>query len=138
MRIPYKGAGIALFCNKGSDTYILLGKRSDYPFHNRWSVPGGGVDKVSDKSDLDNAKREFYEETGIVFDSFHSEYQCSWKLKFPLFSWKTFIYKTEQMTDGFTPNEFYELKWINISDVRKYKLRPFTKREIRSFCINRH
>lgn len=54
-----------------NDFRILLLKRSSYPdqwMPNKWSFPGGGVDK--DEDPLVAVKREVYEETGLEIPQF--------------------------------------------------------------------
>ena len=55
-----KGVGIILL-NKSNQ--ILVGKRIDNP-SNFWQMPQGGVDQ--NENLFDAAKRELYEETGVV------------------------------------------------------------------------
>lgn len=139
MRFPYRGAGIALV----SDGRILMGKRSSKPFYGTWCVPGGGREKT-DKDDLETAVRELGEETGIDFASSFPEANCicTWKLRLPFFSWKTFFYavppeKAQKLV--LVPSEFSELEWVFISEIRKGRkkhLRPFAGAEVR-FLVRR-
>jgi len=138
MRFPYKGAGIALFYSNNEGNFILLGQRSDHPFHNRWSVPGGFYEKIKDNSILSNAIREFDEETGVKFSNISTSFVGNWTLKLPFFKWTTFAYLTNEMILDFIPNEFYKLQWVNIKELNKYKLRPFTKKEVSLLYTNRH
>jgi 8-oxo-dGTP diphosphatase len=48
---------------------VLLIERKHAPFEGCWAIPGGFVDM--DETLSDAAKRELYEETGIVVDKFH-------------------------------------------------------------------
>ena len=131
MRFPYHGAGIGLVC----DGRILLGKRSDKPFRDRWCVPGGGREKT-DVSELDNAVREFSEETGVDFSSLDAKPLGIWKLRFPFFSWRTFFYVVPIFEASFCIDEFSEIEWIPLDEVHKKKhLRPFTKSEVR--CLSK-
>ena len=131
MRFPYHGAGIGLV----HEGRILLGKRSDRPFRGLWSVPGGGREKT-DASELDNAVREFCEETGVDFVSLDAKPIGSWKLYLPFFSWRTFFYVVSDFKASFCLDEFSEIEWVPIREVRKKKhLRPFTKSEVR--CLEK-
>ena len=127
MRFPYHGAGIGLV----KDGSILLGKRDDRPFKGQWCVPGGGREK-GDDSELNNAIREFSEETGVDFSSLDAKPIGSWKLRLPFFSWCTFFYSIDGFTASFSLDEFSEIEWVSLDEVGKKKhLRPFTKSEVR-------
>ena len=127
MRFPYRGAGIGLV----KDGSILLGKRDDRPFKGQWCVPGGGREK-GDDSELNNAVREFSEETGVDFSCLDAKPIGSWKLRLPFFSWCTFFYSIDSFTASFSLNEFSEIEWVSLVEVGKKKhLRPFTKSEVR-------
>ena len=127
MRFPYHGAGIGLI----HDGRILLGKRSDRPFKGQWCVPGGGREKT-DSSELENAVREFTEETGVDFSSLEAEPIGSWKLRLPFFSWITFFYVVKDFSTSFCLDEFSTIEWVSVAEVSKKKhLRPFTKSEVR-------
>ena len=127
MRFPYRGAGIGLVC----DGRILLGKRSDRPFKGQWCVPGGGREKT-DASELDNAVREFTEETGVDFSTLDAKPLGSWRLRIPFFSWCTFFYSIPVFKASFSLDEFSEAQWVSLYEVGKKKhLRPFTKSEVR-------
>ena len=131
MRFPYHGAGIGLV--KGG--YILLGKRSDHPFYGKWSVPGGGREK-GDRTELDNAVREFSEETGVDFSALQAKPIGSWKLRLPFFSWRTFFYTVPDFEVSLSPDEFSEILWIKLDEVGiKKHLRPFTRSEVR--CLSK-
>ena len=130
MRFPYRGAGIGLIL----DGRILLGKRTDRPFKGQWCVPGGGREKA-DASELDNAIREFTEETGVDFSTLDAKPVGSWKLRLPFFSWCTFFYSVSVFEASFCLDEFSEAEWVAIDEVGKKKhLRPFTRSEVR--CLS--
>ena len=131
MRFPYHGAGIGLV----KDGQILLGKRSDHPFYGRWSVPGGGREK-GDKTELDNALREFSEETGVDFSTLDAKPLGSWKLRLPFFSWTTFFYAVSTFEVSFSLDEFSEIQWVDLDEIGiKKHLRPFTRSEVR--CLSK-
>ena len=131
MRFPYHGAGLGLVLGNK----ILMGKRSDTPFHGTWCVPGGCREKSVDKDDLATAVRETREETGIVFSDLDATYLGTWTLKVPFFSWSTFFYRISSFDQKLVPFEFYELQWLDIQDIlnktdKKKHFRPFTKSEV--------
>ena len=114
---------------------ILMGKRSDTPFHGTWCVPGGCREKSVDKDDLATAVRETREEAGIVFSDLDATYLGTWTLKAPFFSWSTFFYRISSFDQKLVPFEFYELQWLDIQDIlnktdKKKHFRPFTKSEV--------
>lgn len=127
MRFPYRGSGIGLVYNDR----ILLGKRSVKLFNGKWCVPGGGREKSLKESDLECAKREFFEETGIAFESLEASLVGKWSLSFPFFKWTTFFFKTDDGEADFKPNEFSELRWVPIDDVLGLRLRPFGRVEMK-------
>ncbi|MFA5675504.1 MAG: NUDIX hydrolase [Christensenellales bacterium] len=61
---PAVAADIALFALDGNALKILLIRRANYPFKNRWALPGGFVGINEDIQDC--AHRELFEETGIL------------------------------------------------------------------------
>ena len=132
MRFPYHGAGLALVM----DNKILMGRRSDTPFHGTWCVPGGCREKGVDKDELSTAVRETFEETGIVFSDLEKpEFLGKWTLKVPFFSWSTFFYRISSFDQKLVPFEFYELQWLELEDIlnrtdKKKHFRPFTKSEV--------
>lgn len=126
MRFPYHGAGVGLILGDR----VLLGKRSDHPFYGTWAVPGGGREKC-DKDTLANAKRELLEETGIVLDDLNAQKICSWTLRIPFFSWTTYYYRIESFDQSLSPEEFSELEWVLLSEIKKKHLRPFMAAEVR-------
>ena len=133
MRFPYHGAGIGLIL----DGKILMGRRSDTPFHGTWCVPGGGRDKALDSDDLSTAKREMWEETAVDFSKLDASYLGEWTLKLPFFSWTTFFFSIPSFDQKLVPNEFYELQWLDPASIldnsdKKKHFRPFTKSEVRS------
>ncbi len=136
MRFPYVGAGIGLV----KDGCLLMGKRADHPFHGLWAVPGGGREKGIDSSELDNAKREFREETGLAFEALDTTELCHWTLRVPFFRWTTFFYQVKELDlEALRPDEFYEIRWVPLEEVlgnaregEKKHFRPFSKSEVRS------
>ena len=136
MRFPYHGAGIALVM----DGRILMGKRSDRPFHGMWSIPGGCREIAKDSDELSTAIREFREETEIDFEKLDAKFICKWTLKVPFFSWTTYFYSIESQDLKPVPHEFFELLWLDPKDIledrdKKKHFRPFTKSEVR--CLLR-
>lgn len=125
MKFPYQGAGIGLIHNNS----ILIGRRADVPFFGKWSVPGGTREKG--ESDKECAFREFKEETGVELDENNLTYIGSWSLKFPFFSWKTYFYSTVTQDFEFHLSEFSDLKWVKFKDLKNYKMRPFSKFELK-------
>ena len=121
-----KGVGIILL-NKSNQ--ILVGKRIDNP-SSFWQMPQGGVDQ--NENLFDAAKRELYEETGVVsiklikeFD-YWLEYNLPnyligkiWKGKFRGQKQKWFIMKflgnNNEININTKKPEFLNWKWINSS-----------------------
>lgn len=68
----YKGAGIALFKKTSEGYSILLGKRTINPGKGKWSI-FGGKSETFDKTPFETAKREFTEESGIIFETINSK-----------------------------------------------------------------
>ena len=132
-----KGVGIILL-NKSNQ--ILVGKRIDNP-SSFWQMPQGGVDQ--NENLFDAAKRELYEETGVVsiklikeFD-YWLEYNLPnyligkiWKGKFRGQKQKWFIMRflgnNSEININTKKPEFLDWKWINqielINVVVKFKI----------------
>ena len=132
-----KGVGIILL-NKSNQ--ILVGKRIDNP-SSFWQMPQGGVDQ--NENLFDAAKRELYEETGVVsiklikeFD-YWLEYNLPnyligkiWKGKFRGQKQKWFIMRflgnNNEININTKKPEFLDWKWINqielVNDVVKFKI----------------
>lgn len=125
MRFPYRGAGIGLVKGDG----ILLGVRSKKPFVGIWSVPGGGREKG--ETYLEDAKREFLEETGCDMDKLDCTYLGSWTLSVPpFFHWTTFFFDAKSFDMELRPSEFSRLEWVGFDRIPKLKCRPFTRFEM--------
>lgn len=125
MRFPYRGAGIGLVSNG----CILMGIRSKKPFMGKWSIPGGGKEKG--EAYLQNAKREFLEETGCNLNDLDCEFIGSWTLSLPpFFRWTTFFFKTDSTDFSFVPSEFNALEWIPLGKAKELACRPFTRMEM--------
>ena len=132
-----KGVGIILL-NKSNQ--ILVGKRIDNP-SSFWQMPQGGVDQ--NENLFDAAKRELYEETGVVsiklikeFD-YWLEYNLPnyligkiWKGKFRGQKQKWFIMRflgnNNEININTKKPEFLDWKWINqielVNVVVKFKI----------------
>ena len=64
MAIPYRGAGLQFFRRSGGDVELLLGCRTDHPFKDHWSVPGGKMSRLDGGNFWTCALREAQEEFG--------------------------------------------------------------------------
>lgn len=126
MRFPYRGAGIGLV----HDKCLLIGKRSDHPFYGKWAVPGGGREKT-DKSEVDTAKRELFEETGIELDKLETRALGSLTIRLPFFRWTSFYFEVKTKDFQLKADEFSDLEWVALDMVKKKHLRPFMKSEVR-------
>ena len=137
MRLPYKGAGVALFKKIDKEYAILLGNRKYKPQAGKWSIPGGGYE-LKDLTLFTAAKRELLEETGLDLGNDVKLVQKGetvyYHIKFPFFEWKTYMY--EVPSDFPTPTkirEFSEMKFIPLSELGNYKLAFGVKSEIKKF-----
>ena len=61
---PAYTADCVVFTGNSNNPEIVLIKRKHNPFEGKWALPGGFVD--IDEKGIDAAKRELFEETGIV------------------------------------------------------------------------
>ncbi len=136
MKLPYKGAGVALFKKIDYEYAILLGKRKYNPQADKWSIPGGGYE-LKDLTLYMTAKRELREETGLDLQDVKLAQigeTVYYHIKFPFFEWKTYMY--EVPSDFSAPSkchEFYEMKYIPLNTIGNYKLAFGVKKEIKKF-----
>ena len=138
MKLPYKGAGVALFKKADGEYQVLLGNRKYKPQAGKWSIPGGGYE-LKDLTLFTAARRELKEETGLDLCSDVKAVQIGETvtdyIKLPFFKWNTYMY--EVPSDFPVPTEireFSEMKFIPISRLGDYKLAFGVKREIKKFC----
>lgn len=136
MKLPYKGAGVALFKKTDNGYAILLGKRKYNPQADKWSIPGGGYE-LKDLTLYMTARRELHEETGLYLQDVKLAQigeTVYYHIKFPFFKWKTYMYEVPY--DFPAPSkyhEFYEMKYIPLNTIGNYKLAFGVKKEIKKF-----
>ena len=130
----YSGAGVLLFrYNRNDGRFeVLLGKRSIRHGYGKWSIPGGGMEKI-DSGYAACAYRELREETGIDINSLETRELSEIKTDIPFFHWRTYLVMTWDNLPEFRIREFSELRWIPVSDIGKYDLWISLNREIRAF-----
>lgn len=63
--VPLCSVDMAIFAVDAEVLKVLLVKRSDHPFKNRWALPGGFADLEKDTSTEDTALRKLTEKTGV-------------------------------------------------------------------------
>lgn len=127
MRFPYHGAGFLLYRIKDSRLQVLLGKRAKKPFEGLYCIPGGF--RESGETDTVCAIRELYEETSVRIKELEVEKRL-FSLRFPFFSWTTFIRCLDDDCD-LVPSEFSDLRWFDIEDAMRLHKRPFSNIELR-------
>lgn len=144
IRLPlpyrYKGAGVALFRVINGKTEVLLGLRRNRPHKNKWTFPGGGVERNEKFSAA--AVREFREEVGVQLYRRFMTRTGIYKIRMPFFSWNTYLIETTQTVPinncivknnkiiKIINSEFYDLEWVGIDELENYKLHPFVKEVI--------
>lgn len=116
-----KAAGI--FFTDGSK--VLLLKRSDKGDNGgTWGLPGG---KVEEKETLiDAASREAKEECGHVEGSRFEDL----KEEDGMHVWTTFFFKIKKPFDCKLSDEHTEYKWINLDELKNYKLHPALEKNL--------
>lgn len=130
----YKGAGVALFKKNDNESFVLLGRRRIKPCIDCWSFLGGG--KHKNETFTQAALREFEEESGTSLDSSLITKQKEMDFNFPFFKWKTLLIETTQdivLDKSCYSKEFFEVKWVNIKDIKKYKLHIFVKTVVNKY-----
>lgn len=114
---------------KDGDAYVLANKRGQgCEFHKGlWNVPGGFID--FDETAVEAARREFYEETGILLsddlhfveidsDPRHSERQIIVIRYMTYLPYEAIEYASTEHSE---PGEVEEIKWIRVKDIDKYE-----------------
>ena len=127
----YEGAGMILYHRYGNGNLsVLLEKRSD---DHTWAIPGGGY-SVKDKTLLNTAIRETYEETGISIQE--ADHMKTYRL--PFFTYAVF---SSEFNREETPKrnwESEEIRWFPISELSEgmnimtgIEIKDFLKKEKR-------
>ncbi len=121
----FKGAGL-LFWKQGDEgeILVLLGKRLNGVDKGRWSVPGGGWDKLDGFSSEGyrnyhrTAVREAKEETGYAIPE-SDEVSRIWAIHAPFFHFEVFDYRVREMNAvmTLTPLEFSEGGWYPLTSL---------------------
>lgn len=134
MKLPYKGAGVALFKKMNGEYQILLGKRKYKPQAGKWSIPGGGYESY-DTTLFNTALRETQEEIGVdVLKAAINKKPVVFRCNLIFFIWETYMY--EVVSDFPIPkrfHEFSEMRFIPLQELGKYKLAWGVKQEINTF-----
>lgn len=121
---------------------ILLGKRTGKRERDKWSIPGGEWDREKGDNTLeDTAKRECSEEIfqRKLFCKFETKYNAELLGKYDInlifFNWTTLIYEVDSTFEAPTYfcDEFSELKFIPLSELKNYTLANFVKAEVDKF-----
>ena len=133
----YQGAGIALFKKTSEGYSILLGKRTINPDKGKWAI-FGGKSETFDKTPFETAKREFKEESGLLFSSINTKFLGECKFNLPFFKWTSFLYEIEVSFNipKHISYEFSDLRFISLSELKNYELAFGVKKEIRTFLTN--
>lgn len=108
----YKGAGMILFHKDGDRLSVLLEKRSD---NHTWAIPGGGYSPAKDKSLLDTAIRETFEETGIHV----REASLIRTYRLPLFTYAVYASELDSKVIPKKNWESDEIQWFHIKKLPK-------------------
>lgn len=130
--IIFVGVGIILRDNNGK---ILIGKRTD---NKTWSLPGGSLEVGETLEEA--AKRETFEETGIIIN----ELELNWAttLKEPVIKNNREInivsisyYSTDFDTEEFNMDsrEFEIYDWLTLEEIEKLELTEYSEIAIEKF-----
>lgn len=121
----YKGAGMILF-HKDADgnVSVLLEKRSD---NHSWAIPGGGL-SPEDRTLMNTAIRETYEETGISVKD--AEPVRIYRL--PFFIYEVFASELNEKSVPRKNWESDEIRWFSISELPK-EMNWMTEIELNDF-----
>lgn len=122
----YQGAGTLIYYVKNKDdVYVLLGKRSNNPDKDLWSIPGGGWEykDVDDSGKLDyreTARRELIEETGFILPKDSKKLLVNiWNIDILMFKFVVYALRITKQKLPIQYNEFTQMKWFNINDIPK-------------------
>lgn len=134
----YEGAGVALFQEINGKVCVLLGKRVNAPFAEKWTFPGGGRER--NEALFSTATREFREETGCTLLGRFIKRMGYLDIKRPLYQWKTVLIETSQpiapVKSKWTKlygGEFYDMRWVPLEDLDDFNLHPFVMKAINAY-----
>lgn len=107
-----KKCGIILYDIQNKKYFLVKGKKS-----NKWGFPKGHMEEG--ESEIDTARREFYEETGYNLpfsSSMDKKYIVKNNIYFIVIieHYNDLIQISEEIPDK---NEIQELKWLSINDI---------------------
>lgn len=107
-----KKCGIILYDIQNKKYFLVKGKKS-----NKWGFPKGHMEEG--ESEIDTARREFYEETGYNLpfsSSMDKKYIVKNNIYFIVIieHFNDLIQISEEIPDK---NEIQELKWLSINDI---------------------
>jgi len=63
--VPLSSVDVCIFTIENNELKVLLVKRADYPFKDRWALPGGFVDIKQDQDIQQTALRKLEQKTGV-------------------------------------------------------------------------
>jgi len=114
---------------------LLIRRASGKHQNNKWSVPGGKIDKG--ETEVDAAMRETFEETGIVIDAKKLDFIEKSYVRFTDFDFTYTFYRCvleskEKPKIILSTSEHSEYKWISPEDALKEDLM-----QDEDYCIKR-
>lgn len=126
-KIIFLEVGVKAFLYEKPGEFLML-KRS-IPYHGekicRWDIPGGRI-KPGEKVEK-ALKREVREETGLVLEKIEKilAVQDILRIKGKHIVRITYLVKCKPGKIKIDPKEHSEYKWINLQDLKKYKMDSF-------------
>ena len=109
-----KGAAILIYRVNNNDIEVLLGKRKYFPNIGFWGIPGGKMEEKDNDNFENTARRECYEETGIIVNK---PLILLDKIRNNKFIWNTYLAQVDKNTTNLFKEEVLDSSWFSINNL---------------------
>ena len=120
--VPLATVDLCIFSIVNQSLNVLLVKRSDYPFKDRWALPGGFVDIVNDQDLEVTATRKLEEKTGVK-THFLEQVESVGNIDRDPRGWSITVLYFALLSYSEAKLSFEEdVEWVHVKDVQDYDL----------------